>query len=198
MLGIPGLDIVFYRCESKITWNQSWVCFRLANKQDKVNALPGSELIELLSLEKLVNQSRSMCHIVSIQLNNSSYVDVKYRLLENYRTDADIQTGPSLFLLGILFSVNGPSALVWQKSSTWSALASAYCVPGFSWALYPCWPGLQDSFGNQGEAENQKNRKGKNREMSQKDQVWMDQTFKPDQWLFPSLFETFVCYFFLL
>lgn len=77
-----------------------------------MNALPGSELIELLSLEKLVNQSRSMCHIVSIQLNNSSYVDVKYRLLENYRTDADIQTGPSLFLLGILFSVNGPSALV--------------------------------------------------------------------------------------
>ncbi|XP_008324665.1 ADP-ribosylation factor-like protein 13A isoform X2 [Cynoglossus semilaevis] len=37
----------------------------LANKQDKVNALPGSELIELLSLEKLVNQSRSMCHIES-------------------------------------------------------------------------------------------------------------------------------------
>lgn len=78
-----------------------------------MNALPGSELIELLSLEKLVNQSRSMCHIVSIQLNNSSYVDEElFRLLENYRTDADIQTEPSLFLLGIIFSVNGPSALV--------------------------------------------------------------------------------------
>ncbi|XP_071392528.1 ADP-ribosylation factor-like protein 13A [Centroberyx affinis] len=35
----------------------------LANKQDKMNALLGSELIELLSLEKLVNQSRSLCHI---------------------------------------------------------------------------------------------------------------------------------------
>ncbi|KAI4880157.1 hypothetical protein NFI96_031183, partial [Prochilodus magdalenae] len=35
----------------------------LANKQDKMNALLGSELIEVLSLEKLVNQSRSMCHI---------------------------------------------------------------------------------------------------------------------------------------
>ncbi|KAG7266510.1 hypothetical protein CRUP_036526 [Coryphaenoides rupestris] len=46
----------------------SWVSkmqepIRLANKQDKMNALLGSELIELLSLEKLVNQSRSLCHI---------------------------------------------------------------------------------------------------------------------------------------
>ncbi|KAM9795433.1 ADP-ribosylation factor-like protein 13A [Neosynchiropus ocellatus] len=35
----------------------------LANKQDKMNALWESELIEMLSLEKLVNQSRSLCHI---------------------------------------------------------------------------------------------------------------------------------------
>ncbi|XP_061690050.1 ADP-ribosylation factor-like protein 13A isoform X2 [Syngnathoides biaculeatus] len=35
----------------------------LANKQDKANALLGSELIETLSLEKMVNQSRSLCHI---------------------------------------------------------------------------------------------------------------------------------------
>ncbi|KAL6480115.1 hypothetical protein MHYP_G00111480 [Metynnis hypsauchen] len=35
----------------------------LANKQDKLNALLGSELIEVLSLEKLVNQSQSLCHI---------------------------------------------------------------------------------------------------------------------------------------
>ncbi|KAK7922503.1 hypothetical protein WMY93_009405 [Mugilogobius chulae] len=35
----------------------------LANKQDKMNALLGSELIEIFSLEKLVNQSRSLCHI---------------------------------------------------------------------------------------------------------------------------------------
>ncbi|KAA8588753.1 hypothetical protein FQN60_010098 [Etheostoma spectabile] len=35
----------------------------LANKQDKMNALLGSELIEILSLEALVNQSRSLCHI---------------------------------------------------------------------------------------------------------------------------------------
>lgn len=42
--------------------------FRLANKQDKMNALLGNELIEILSLEKLVNQSRSLCHIVSVAL----------------------------------------------------------------------------------------------------------------------------------
>ncbi|XP_052471097.1 ADP-ribosylation factor-like protein 13B isoform X3 [Carassius gibelio] len=35
----------------------------LANKQDKMNALLGNELIEILSLESLVNQSRSLCHI---------------------------------------------------------------------------------------------------------------------------------------
>ncbi|XP_059377665.1 ADP-ribosylation factor-like protein 13B isoform X7 [Carassius carassius] len=35
----------------------------LANKQDKINALLGNELIEILSLESLVNQSRSLCHI---------------------------------------------------------------------------------------------------------------------------------------
>ncbi|KAM4621905.1 ADP-ribosylation factor-like protein 13A [Polymixia lowei] len=35
----------------------------LANKQDKMNALLGSELIEILLLEKLVNQSCSLCHI---------------------------------------------------------------------------------------------------------------------------------------
>lgn len=33
-----------------------------------MNALLGNELIEILSLEKLVNESRSLCHIVSILL----------------------------------------------------------------------------------------------------------------------------------
>nr|XP_006633093.1 PREDICTED: ADP-ribosylation factor-like protein 13A [Lepisosteus oculatus] len=35
----------------------------IANKQDKPKALLGSELVEALSLETLVNQSRSLCHI---------------------------------------------------------------------------------------------------------------------------------------
>ncbi|XP_061786458.1 ADP-ribosylation factor-like protein 13A isoform X4 [Nerophis lumbriciformis] len=35
----------------------------LANKQDKMKALLGSDLTEMLSLEKLVNQSRCLCHI---------------------------------------------------------------------------------------------------------------------------------------
>lgn len=48
------------------------IIFRLANKQDKMNALLGSELIEILSLEKLVNQSRSLCHIVSVVIRFSN------------------------------------------------------------------------------------------------------------------------------
>ncbi|XP_028671742.2 ADP-ribosylation factor-like protein 13A [Erpetoichthys calabaricus] len=35
----------------------------LANKQDKANAMLGNELIEVLSLERLVNESHSRCHI---------------------------------------------------------------------------------------------------------------------------------------
>ncbi|XP_076851225.1 ADP-ribosylation factor-like protein 13A [Brachyhypopomus gauderio] len=47
----------------------------LANKQDKMNALLGSELIEVLSLEKLVNQSQSLCHIESC----SALMDLRRR-----------------------------------------------------------------------------------------------------------------------
>uniref|UniRef100_A0A4W5KBH2 ADP-ribosylation factor-like 13A n=1 Tax=Hucho hucho TaxID=62062 RepID=A0A4W5KBH2_9TELE len=39
------------------------LCFRLASKQDKMNALLGIEIIEILSLERLVNQSRCLYHI---------------------------------------------------------------------------------------------------------------------------------------
>lgn len=35
-----------------------------------MNALLGNELIEILSLEKLVNESRSLCHIVSVLTNS--------------------------------------------------------------------------------------------------------------------------------
>lgn len=52
---------------------QSPFFFRLANKQDKMNALLGNELIEILSLEKLVNESRSLCHIVSILIQINKY-----------------------------------------------------------------------------------------------------------------------------
>lgn len=37
-----------------------------------MNAMLGNELIEILSLEKLVNESRSLCHIVSILIENIS------------------------------------------------------------------------------------------------------------------------------
>lgn len=45
---------------------------RLANKQDKMNAFLGNELIEILSLEKLVNESHSFCHIVRILIKNKT------------------------------------------------------------------------------------------------------------------------------
>ncbi|CAB1337171.1 unnamed protein product [Coregonus sp. 'balchen'] len=54
----------------------------LANKQDKMNALLGSEIIELLSLERLVNQSRSLCHIESTlkkRLNKKKKKQVKIK-----------------------------------------------------------------------------------------------------------------------
>uniref|UniRef100_A0A674D227 ADP-ribosylation factor-like 13A n=1 Tax=Salmo trutta TaxID=8032 RepID=A0A674D227_SALTR len=38
---------------------------QLASKQDKMNALLGIEIIEILSLERLVKQSRCLCHIKS-------------------------------------------------------------------------------------------------------------------------------------
>ena len=65
------------------------LCFRLANKQDKMNALLGSEIIELLSLERLVNQSRSLCHIVSLVLTHTSLHTARQK---SQTEDPDSQT----------------------------------------------------------------------------------------------------------
>lgn len=40
--------------------------FRLANKQDREGALSEADVIESLSLEKLVNEHKCLCQIVSI------------------------------------------------------------------------------------------------------------------------------------
>lgn len=42
--------------------------FRLANKQDREGALSEADVIESLSLEKLVNEHKCLCQIVSIFL----------------------------------------------------------------------------------------------------------------------------------
>lgn len=54
-------------------WMDSHVCFlnfvcasRLANKQDKQEALYESDITERLSLEQLVNKYKCRCNIVSI------------------------------------------------------------------------------------------------------------------------------------
>ncbi|CAB1325348.1 unnamed protein product [Coregonus sp. 'balchen'] len=48
----------------------------LATKQDKMNTLLGSEIIEILSLERLVNQSHCLCHIVRALLSLHRPVEV--------------------------------------------------------------------------------------------------------------------------
>lgn len=40
--------------------------FRLANKQDQEGALAEADIIENLSLEKLVNENKCLCQIVSV------------------------------------------------------------------------------------------------------------------------------------
>ncbi|XP_071267036.1 ADP-ribosylation factor-like protein 13B [Salvelinus alpinus] len=46
-----------------LKWWENHNCWKLASKQDKMNTLLGIEIIEILSLERLVNQSRCLCHI---------------------------------------------------------------------------------------------------------------------------------------
>lgn len=55
------------------------LCFRLASKQDKMNALLGIEIIEILSLERLVKQSRCLCHIVSLVLVHTTLHTTRQR-----------------------------------------------------------------------------------------------------------------------
>lgn len=68
-------DNWFFHMQSQAFFLQTVPLYRLANKQDKINALLGSELIEVLSLEKLVNQSQSLCHIVSNILGYNKICD---------------------------------------------------------------------------------------------------------------------------
>lgn len=62
-------------------------CFRLANKQDKASALLESELIEVLSLERLVNESRTLCHIVSVLESLAPSLLPAYRVIMYFCSD---------------------------------------------------------------------------------------------------------------
>lgn len=95
---------------------------RLANKQDKMNALLGNELIEILSLEKLVNESRSLCHIVCI-------------LIKHINIHGDFErTKANDFLFiplsGAMFRLNGPASLARQEDSERPSLVTARCLHG--------------------------------------------------------------------
>lgn len=143
--------------------------FRLANKQDKMNALLGSELIELLSLERLVNQSRSLCHIVSLNVTTASYRDIIlhiiYILWQTTDADTFLELMKLPLLSGALFSLNGSATLVWQEDSTRPSLVAACCLSGLSRAVYTCGPGQQETSGTKREGEEQEIR-----ESSQKNQ----------------------------
>lgn len=63
---VSNRQLLEFCLQSSLCWPSLSISHnRLANKQDKMNALLGNELIEILSLERQVNQSRSLCHIVS-------------------------------------------------------------------------------------------------------------------------------------
>lgn len=89
-----------------------------------MNALLGNELIEILSLEKLVNESRSLCHIVSVLIENTHthkyidiYIDIYKRVVFNS-------------LSGAMFSLNGPASLARQEDSERPSMVAARHLHG--------------------------------------------------------------------
>ncbi|XP_044885748.1 ADP-ribosylation factor-like protein 13A isoform X4 [Mauremys mutica] len=60
-------------------------CQRLANKQDKVDALLPCELIECLSLEKLVNENKSLCRIEPSSATKSLHKSQSRTILQGLR-----------------------------------------------------------------------------------------------------------------
>lgn len=104
---------------------------RLANKQDKMNALLGSELIEILSLEKLVNQSRSLCHIVSVERNSWTILSI-FGVLEEKSRGTDLFSFPPL---------RSPVQPYWtydagRTGRPWEAFGG--CCVQFAWITPSC------------------------------------------------------------
>lgn len=115
---------------------------RLANKQDKMNALLGNELIEILSLEKLVNESRSLCHIVSVLIENIQYIFLVI-LRQNKSRCFSFN-----LLSGAMFSLNGPASLAWQEDSERPSMAAARCLHGLPWAVCSSGSGQKKARGS--------------------------------------------------
>lgn len=68
--------------------------FRLANKQDQEGALAEADIIEKLSLEKLVNENKCRCQIVSVRAP-----DIECAALTVASPHTDIKTGWFFWLL---------------------------------------------------------------------------------------------------
>lgn len=108
-----------------------------------MNALLGSELIELLSLEKLVNQSRSLCHIVSALLGRH-WCDHNNPGTTEQRCNRPVATFPQP---GALFRLNGPAPLVRQEDPPRPPLAAACRLSGLPRAVHPRGPGQNQATG---------------------------------------------------
>lgn len=122
---------------------------RLANKQDKMNALLGSELIEILSLEKLVNQSRSLCHIVSVERKQLNHPQHLWGVGEEKQRGRPFSFPPS----GALFSLTGPTTLVGQEDPERPSLAAACHLPGLPRAVRSCGSGQEEASGGEREGK---------------------------------------------
>lgn len=111
-----------------------------------MNALVGSELIEVLSLEKLVNQSRCLCHIVSKTGRLNQLGELNQFCVTRVQLTFSVGSGAVL-------SLNGPATLVGQEDSARPSLAAAGRLSGLSRAVRSGGPGQQEASGAQRQRE---------------------------------------------
>lgn len=105
-----------------------------------MNALLGNELIEILSLEKLVNESRSLCHIVSILIR------------KNINILGDIEHKSTRFpfnsLSGAMFRLNGPASLAREEDSERPSMVTACRLHGLPRAVCSSSSGQKKASGS--------------------------------------------------
>lgn len=99
-----------------------------------MNALLGNELIEILSLEKLVNESRSLCHIVSVLINSQDRAKAG-----GFYSDS---------LSGAVFSLNGPASLARQEDSEGPSMVAACRLHGLPRAVCSSSSGQKKAHGS--------------------------------------------------
>lgn len=105
--------------------------FRLANKQDQEGALAEADIIEKLSLEKLVNENKCRCQIVSI-----CAPDMECAALTVASPHTNIRTGCLFFFFfKVKLKLNGFSGFYFKLPNNLSAVPS----PFRRRRARPCW-----------------------------------------------------------